>query len=357
MNLTEISACLLESESDVESLRAATELHDLFSGIVSLSGDLSSIDQTETQLSEGKALSPNAAALCILDYMRTRSFLRGVRAAVVESQRRFPGQTIHILYAGCGPFAPLVLPLTTRFSSNQLQFTLLDIHERSLDAVRQIVESLGLSSYVRDYVQCDAAFHQPREREPHIILIETMQKALEKEPQVAVTRNLIPHLRNGGILLPEMITLSACLGDASKEVVTTSTDSSDANHHIQRRDRIELGTLFELTAESAKETWFEYPDKGSGATLCSTPVMIRVPDIPIEARDMLILTNITVFDSIVLRDYESGLTYPTVLFDSGRIRDADQFEFQYVTGETPGLRWRQVLEPRGPGAALEKASC
>lgn len=347
LNLTEISACLLETESDAECLRAATELHALLSGIVKLRDDPTSIDLTETQLSEGKALSPRDAARCILDYMRSRSFLRGVRAAVGESQRRFPGQTIHILYAGCGPFAPLVLPLTTQFSSDQVQFTLLDIHLRSLDAVRQIVETLGVSDYVRDYVQCDAASHQnPCQSEPHIILIETMQKALEKEPQVAVTRNLIRLLMKGGILIPAKIKLSACLGNASKEVVPVSVDGVGEPNHNDFRERVDLGTVFELTAQSARQPWSRYSDDSSGSALCSAPVRICVPQIANDAGDLMILTNITVLDSIVLRDYESGLTYPTVLFDLGRIRSNDQLEFQYITGESPGLRWRQVFGVR-----------
>ena len=48
MNLTEISDCLLESENDGESLRAASDLHALFSGIVELSDDLASADLIET---------------------------------------------------------------------------------------------------------------------------------------------------------------------------------------------------------------------------------------------------------------------------------------------------------------------
>lgn len=346
MNLTDISNCLFQTDSDAESLQAATDLHALFSGIVSLSDDPASIDQTDTQLNAGKALSPGAAARCILDYMRTRSFLRGMRDAVVESRRTFPGQTIHILYAGCGPFAPLALPLTTIFTSAQVQFTLLDIHKRSLDSVRQIVETLRVKEYVRDYVQCDASSQQIRcTSEPHILLIETMQKALEKEPQVAITRNLISLLADGGILVPKRICLSVCMGDASIEVAPTSVGNTVSTEN-GRRNRIDLGEVFELTSESARQQWSRYDDDESGRAHCSAPVNIRLPQQTSDAPDLMILTNIKVSDSVALRDYESGLTYPTVLFQLGRLRTNDQLIFQYVTGERPGLRYRQLIEKK-----------
>ncbi|MBV9959555.1 MAG: hypothetical protein JO360_14110, partial [Acidobacteria bacterium] len=286
MSLKEITARLLDFENHGVSKRASEELHALFSGIVRLSEDYASVDRRETLLGDGKALSPHDAARCILDYVRTRSFLAGLRGAVREALRRFPGETIHLLYAGCGPFAPLALPLTTEFTAAEVQFTLLDIHARSLEVVRQIVNTLGLSDYVRAYVQADAtAYVQAREDAPHVIVAETMQRVLEKEPHVAVTANLAPQLRAGGILIPQKITLRACLADVGSEL-TLLTDGP-------RRTRVELGEVFELTAESSAQIKFWETQNGAGRR--SPPVTLRVPELAREDLQLMILTEIDVF--------------------------------------------------------------
>jgi hypothetical protein len=145
---------LFRQEDDGRLRAAATELYSLCSSVAGM-GESSTHagDLNETGLPNGKAISPKDAARCILDYRRTSKFLRGARAAIVEARKRFPNTAVEILYAGCGPFAPLAVPLTSRFSPGEVQFTLLDIHQRSLDGARRIFQALGLTSFVRDYIR------------------------------------------------------------------------------------------------------------------------------------------------------------------------------------------------------------
>jgi hypothetical protein len=320
-------------------------MHALFSRICELEASLpSSEDSHETLLTTGKAISPLDAGRCVLDFARTAKFLRGVRVAIDEAQSRFPGETTHVLYAGCGPFAPLVLPLATVLKTGQAQFTLLDIHRRSLRHVRRIVEALGLSSFVRRYVQCDATVYDHGHESPmHVLVIETMQKALAKEPQVAIAMNLVPQMSEKGILIPERITLTAALADVNAEILGRPTegeapevlDGSEA-----RRQRVILGVPFELSAESARVFGrLSFRDASSG-TVCLPARTVQTRPPSSDTQHLAVLTTITVLDPIVIGDYESGLTYPTFLPERDPTADSRGIPFVYRLGQEPGLAFR-----------------
>ena len=323
---------------------AATELYSLFSSVTGIEDNSIQLDDSnETWLAGGKAISPGDAARCVLDFSRTAKFLKGIHAAILEAQKRFPDTTIEILYAGCGPFAPLAIPLTSRFSAAEIRFTLLDIHQRSLDAAQHIFQTFGLTAFVRNYVEGDAASYQHDAQQAlHVVLTETMQAALEKEPQVAISMNLAPQICPGGIFIPERIAIDACLGDLTKEFTFIPAEAEGTRFLADTdndRRRIHLGRLLELTAESCRKLSVG-SDDGHGVLPRFQNITI---DVPMEVGNelyIMLLTAITIFGSIALGDYESGLTYPKVLYDLGKISSGARIEFGYCPRDDPGFRYR-----------------
>jgi hypothetical protein len=348
--LKEIADEILSSNIEHTRLEASVgQLYSLFSNITGLTdGSECHEDTVETMLAQGQAISPKQAAGCILDYVRTAQFLRATHAAVLEAQQRFPNQTLEILYAGCGPFAPLAIPLATQFNSDEIQFTLLDVHQRSLDTVYKINQSLGLSAFVLAYIQCDATTYKHPAHSPlHIVVTETMQAALLSEPQVSIAMNLAPQLCDGGILIPESVAIDACLWDL--EYKARPVSNSEGHSHpapvglLPEMTRIHLGRVAEVTLETCRNL-----SKNPGVNLSEdrwlSASSVETPPDATENFYLTLLTTITVFGQFKLGEYESLLTYPIVMHDLGKIRGGMKIEFYYQLGAKPGFKCRLLSD-------------
>jgi hypothetical protein len=342
--LKKIADELLADRADEIKPGAARRLYSLLSSVSGLDENSDRRgDCDATRLPKGEAISPRDAAACLLDAARTSKFLRGLHAAVLEAQKRFPGATIEILYAGCGPFAPMAILLTTRFSSAEIRFTLLDIHQRSLDSARLIFETHGKGAFVRDYIQADAALYRHEASHViHIVVVEAMQAALEKEPQVAITMNLAPQLCPGGIFIPERITIGCYLCHPAKELVVPGVRPA---HSLSAGGggsvRLNLGPVLELDARPHGDllTSGKIVDPAQPSL---TPQLLKIPGEVESGSCLMLSTVVTVFGSITLQEYESGLTYPKFLWDVGRIQPGQLIEFAYQLGDKPGFKYRSL---------------
>ena len=308
---------------------AAMDLYSLLANLTGVGGDGESpANAGGTALPCGLAISPSDAARCVLDFGRTSKFLKGTHAALTAARARFPGRALEVVYAGCGPFACLAVPLSTRFGPDEVRFTFVDVHARSLDAVRRIVDELGLGASVHAYVQGDAArYVHPGPL--HGVIIETMQRALGREPQLPITRNLAPQLCNGGVFIPQQVLVDAWLVDAAREVSTADGAAPPSTSY--------LGRVFELTAVSPA------PDG-------SWPIVLDVPKQAVRSTRVMLATTVTVFESFQLGERESGITHPVILHDVPLDQDS-RIEFRYTAGSQPGLDYRWAPRPRGAADA------
>jgi hypothetical protein len=216
--------------------------------------------------------------------LRTAIFIRGLRDAIGEAGRRFPGERIDVIYAGTGPFAVLALPLMTILSPN-VRFTLIDCHEESLRSVRTLVDYFGFERFVRAIIGADASVYKHRAT-VHIVVAEIMQQALGVEPQVAVFRNLGTQLCANGILVPERVTVDLVLGspqpEATRSFVGTVAELSAATLTVRTDDRNRLD--------------------------------LRTVTVANVSAHAMYATTVHAFGRHVLREFDSGLTYPQVIW-------------------------------------------
>lgn len=323
--LRSLAAALLEPSAPREALAgAASSLHGLLLGLSNLEHDPES--RLESTLPSGRALSPLEAGRCALDPVRTAVLLRGVCAAIAAARERARGRRIEVLYAGCGPFAPLVLPLLVLEEAGDLRVTFLDVHAAAIAALRRVVERLEVGGTVADVLACDAAEWAPRRGTAlDVVVVEAMQRSLGHEPQVAIVRNLVPRLAPRGALVPESIRIDLVLSDPEVEIADGFVSAR------AKAARVPVGTVFELSRGSASA-----PLDADG---CLPPAFADLP-VPTGpgARPML-FTRVDAFGEHRLATADSGLTVPEPLWRVPDLPAGGRLAFRYRLGSDPGLVW------------------
>ncbi len=279
----------------------------------------------ETSSGDGLAISPTQAAMCAGEFQRTAIFLRGLHDAIASVIEVRSPEPVRVLYAGSGPYAALAVPLMTVFSPEAVRFTILDIHPESIKHVKSVVHRLGLTQSVDDYVVADACDYTiPGDLLPHIILSETMSTALEKEPQVAIMRHLLRQAPDA-IIVPEWVRVDAFLVDTSKEVDVIMPEQEGAHP-----DRIPVGTVFELNAETIR-SWVSL----TGDHLPAAAIDIPPPPEP-HYRPYL-FTTITTYGKHVLQTHDCSLTGIREIPVNDAAIAGKTSQFHYQLGAAPGL--------------------
>lgn len=319
------SVFLQENTSAVAVQEAARDYFSLLCRTAGLDASAAEGYSEDIRLPQGKSIGPLWAAYCIQDFVRTRRFVRGLAAAVRAVRQRYPDEPVHLLYAGTGPFAALVLPLTTMFRPEELQFTLLEVQPESYRLLDTTLQSLSLGPYVREMTMTDACSWRPAAgARIHILLTETMQAALDKEPQVAITTALSRFLLPEGLLIPERIAVRPGMvyPSGNQEHPDSVDKTADANTKL-------YAPVFELTRNTPAPGPDGYP---------AVDVRIPVSDIADGARFFL-FTEIEVFGGETIGIRQSGLTNPKYLwsYDPAPIKDP-LVRFQYRTGPNPTLK-------------------
>jgi hypothetical protein len=232
MKLQGISRVLLDEGSSTRAIAAALDAFGrICTEVTGITPDAGFDAWDEDRfLDSGIAINPRAAAHCLEDHRRTVVFVRAVHAALTKLISVIEAEPVRVLYAGCGPWVTLLLPVLGAVPVERIRVVLLDAHESSLDAAALLLEHFGLGDHVIDMVHADASSHRCV-RAPHLIVVETMHKALEQEPQFAVTANLAPQLAPGGIFVPERIDVDLQLAGGGRSLDLGRVMSLSARAH------------------------------------------------------------------------------------------------------------------------------
>lgn len=308
-------------------LQASRDLYRMLADASGLN-ETDPINRQDIALDNGKAIAPLWAAHCILDFMRTRVFLRGILQAIDTIGQRFPDTQTHVLYAGTGPFATLVLPLLPFLDPAKVRFTLLEISPRSIACLEKLIRTFGFEAWIREIVCADATTYQANpSTPPHLVIAEMLQAGLRREPQVAATLNLAPQIAPGGFFIPQRICLQAGLlhPGLDQERMTQMKSAPDAVFEM-------MGPVFELSQHTVPSSSGSFPVVTLDFPENRNPEFSR----------LALFTEMEIFGTISLDMWQSGLTQPLMLTALSPDTRLEQIGFQYHLGKNPGLEWQLI---------------
>jgi len=225
---------------------------------------------------------------------------------------------VHVIYAGTGPFAALALPVMLRFAPEAVQFTLLEVNPWSFEKLQLVIRELGLGPHVKLAECCDATAWRVPDESVDIVISETMNRALQKEPQAGIMLNLSRQLDDSVIFIPESISVS--LGWQQG----TSKPPEDLVE-ILKFDGAERRRILERTE--------------LGGEWAFTPVIWRHQPRP-SAR-LVYWTSIRVFEEEALNHNDCSLTMTERVSPSPPLEEA-RLRFQYRTSAAAGFEVRTL---------------
>lgn len=318
---------IISSKGILEHVNAVKKLSRFYNQITADSNYFDLTPDNEKHIAGGQALSTYHAAVCTDDYLRTCYFLKGVYKAIIKLQSDFPSRRIKILYAGCGPFATLLLPLLPLLDKNTVEAIILDINSSSIVSVKKLISILNLDDYSLTMVETDATTYQkPDKWEIDLFVSETMHYGLTAEPQVAITKNFIPQLLPHTIFIPNQIHIDLVYTFFSKEpfikfnqnpLETTKVQSEPARKHIDRLFSIGKDSTDLLHTHQIATAFYPVPDD-----LQSYP-------------DLALFTEIEIYEDLILKTAESVLTNPYCLTSLFHLKAHREFQLIYDFSETP----------------------
>ncbi len=297
--------------------------------------DYSEESLTDIGLSQGVAINPRLAAQCFTDYLRTHRFMLGTYLCILKLLKE-KTNPIRILYAGTGPYATIVLPLLYLFSDEEISITAIEINQNSYTAANHLIKKLKKEKYFEAFLLADAITYST-DKKFDIIISETMDKALTREPQLAIFSNLINHLSPNGYLIPECIKVDIVASSIylEKDVPYYCFDDTETRR-INQKHRQFIDNVI-----CANRHFFEIQKFVPNQSLYLKT--IKTCHIKENLNELIFNTEVTVFDNVKLLEDDSTLTKKYICYSFTPKDKGKEFDLHYLNTDSP----RIALTSRG----------
>lgn len=325
--LLQIASVYLDENLDYSQLMDATQSYKKL--LETVSGTDLNTDTGRKHLSNtsGIAIGTYWAALCLDDFMRTRQFIRGIHVAIEEKLQR--QGTLHIMYAGTGPYATLLLPLIFKYPKERIRYTFMEINSFTYNIMQTVLTGVGLEDYTIETVLTDACTYVIEDdNKPDIIISETMQNALANEHQVPIFFNLMHQAKADTIFIPEKIEIYLGLKQSGVPLLELTKVHY---HRVKKILEVSKEAMFSLlqNPNALKE----------GQPFGEEQTTIELQDQQ-GCNELLLLTEIQVYKQERIEIKQSGLTLPKVMqYNLPIAAQTFTVTSRYKIGEKPTLEY------------------
>lgn len=330
--LTLIVKSIIASNTNEEHINWAKKLSAFYQNALK---DKQS-DDNEIVVQGGIALSSSGAADCVDDYLRTVNFIKGIYKALNSLVVLFPDRNINILYAGCGPYATLILPLLPLFKKERINAVLIDINASSIESVQKIISIIGFEDYNLELIEADATTYIiPKNFEIDLAISETMHYALTREPQVAISRNIIRQLPQHAIFIPQEIKIDLAYTFFDYEPFL-KMDINGIKGYKNMQPYIYNVFVDRLLTINKEHFVGNFLVSKIETDYYTLPINFS------NHPDICLFTEIKIFEDIEIKTAESYITNPYCLVSMYGISNYTEIQFTYDYGEIP--KWTYKLK-------------
>ncbi len=302
----------------------------------------------------GHVVSVKDCINTVNDIYRVKAFIRGFDQALAAQPEN---KVLHVVYPACGPFAPLLLPLLSYYKNQvgmlqRFKVSLIDIQPGAIKVLQQAIEDLELTECEITTHCMDVMDYKPDEG-IDLVVMEAMQHGFTREGHLAFLLHLRPFMNEDCRLLPEKISVRACLSNTEREYNEQWNEQervhSDLVNEAIQQQRIDLGEILEVSKATLDKMQVLPLGDSIEMVECNQIVIPKgIPDI--SEKTLLITAVATVFGEESIDEYDSGISLPLpdmsicIDFkpqvpepDDLLVKSGDKLKFYYKMGSTPGL--------------------
>ncbi len=258
-------------------------------------------DLGDESVPAGVLSARNSIEVCLRDEIRSKLFLEGTSAAIAQLEATTENdRNIEVCDAGCGAIP--VLAIYAALCSDRVHCTAIEMNPESARLANTFVEVFGLQNQIQ-VIEGDARKFRPA-AQIDLLISETMDAGLAREPLVDIMSNLQPQVRDDGIILPNGVTVSATLVPRAVYV------------QAERFVRIAGLTYPVLSPYTPWVSWQKVANYKPGDELERIDVSLSTTGYPTGEYFILVNSEVEIGPGLRLREYQSLLSMPQTMLDS-----------------------------------------